>query len=186
MRNQSGQALVEFALVLPLVLLLLLAIISYGLFINADLTIQEAARIGARSAALGNSLGCPGNSATKEQQQGQALTIYGLVDDQINQGFAMSIIQGGSPYPVLSKPGTTPSSNAVIESTDPQDPAQEYVTVTVSYPYRPVVPLPGLLPAHLMLQQSYTMMVETPEPASALVPGPTSGTDQVIEPGGCP
>lgn len=64
MNGRSGQALVEFALILPLLLLVLLAIITYGLFINADVTVQQAARIGARSAALGNLLGCPGDLAS--------------------------------------------------------------------------------------------------------------------------
>ncbi len=186
MNDRRGQALVEFALILPLLLLVLLAIISYGLFINADVTVQQAARIGARSAALGNPLGCPGDLASRQQQQGQPLTIYGLVDDQINLGLNMSIMHNGSAYPVLTTPGTTPPSSAVTESTDPKDPAQEYVTVTVTYPYSPVVPLPGLLPAHLLLHQSYTMMVQTPEPATALMPSASPGTNQVIQPGVCP
>ncbi len=186
MKARSGQALVEFALVLPLLLLLLLGIISYGLYINADVTVQQAARIGARSAALGNALGCPGDSANEQQLKGNPLTIYGLVDDQINLGFNMSVMQNGSAYPVLTIPGSSPPSSSVIETIDPQDPAEEYVTVTVNYPYHPVIPLPGLLPAHLLLHQSYTMMVQTPEPANALAPGSSSSTAQVIQPGGCP
>ncbi|MHB1956957.1 MAG: TadE/TadG family type IV pilus assembly protein, partial [Sulfobacillus sp.] len=39
---KRGQALVETALVLPLVLLLIFGIISYGLYINAVDTVQQA------------------------------------------------------------------------------------------------------------------------------------------------
>ncbi len=54
-KNNRGQALVEFALVVPVLLLLLVAIMELGLVINHYITLTEAAREGARSAALGGS-----------------------------------------------------------------------------------------------------------------------------------
>jgi Flp pilus assembly protein TadG len=47
-RGEEGQSLVEFALVLPLLLLLLLGIIQFGAVFNALITINAAAREGAR------------------------------------------------------------------------------------------------------------------------------------------
>ncbi|RIV22837.1 pilus assembly protein [Alicyclobacillaceae bacterium I2511] len=54
-RRDEGQALIEFALVLPVFLLLLLGIIEFGLIFSKYLTLEEAARNGARSVSLGYS-----------------------------------------------------------------------------------------------------------------------------------
>jgi Flp pilus assembly protein TadG len=51
-RDERGSAAVEFALVLPLLLMLVFGIIDFGRMYNAKITLNEAAREGARSAAL--------------------------------------------------------------------------------------------------------------------------------------
>ena len=51
--QDRGTAAVEFALVLPLLLLVALGIIDFGRAINAQITLTQAAREGARLAALG-------------------------------------------------------------------------------------------------------------------------------------
>jgi Flp pilus assembly protein TadG len=51
--RDRGAAAVEFALVLPLLLLILFAIIDFGRALNAQITLTQAAREGARLAALG-------------------------------------------------------------------------------------------------------------------------------------
>jgi hypothetical protein len=51
--RERGAAAVEFALVLPLLLFLLFALIDGGRALNAQITLTEAARDGARLAALG-------------------------------------------------------------------------------------------------------------------------------------
>jgi Flp pilus assembly protein TadG len=48
----DGQAFVEFALVLPLLALLLMAILQFGLAFHNYLAITDAARVGARAAAV--------------------------------------------------------------------------------------------------------------------------------------
>jgi len=53
-KNNRGQALVEFALVLPVLLLLIVGSMEFGLVINQYMVLAEAAREGARSAAVGN------------------------------------------------------------------------------------------------------------------------------------
>jgi Flp pilus assembly protein TadG len=54
-RADRGAAAVEFALVLPVLLLLLFGIIDFGRMVHAKVTLTEAAREGARTAALRNS-----------------------------------------------------------------------------------------------------------------------------------
>jgi len=51
--NEKGQSLVEFALLLPILLLLLLGIIQFGIIFNGQITVTSAAREGARLAAVG-------------------------------------------------------------------------------------------------------------------------------------
>lgn len=53
LRNPRGQAMVELALVLPLVLLVLFGIMEFGLVFQAYLTVNHVAREGARLAAVG-------------------------------------------------------------------------------------------------------------------------------------
>jgi hypothetical protein len=46
--NEKGQSLVEFAILLPLLLLLLMGILEFGIMLNSYLTINNSAREGAR------------------------------------------------------------------------------------------------------------------------------------------
>jgi len=55
-RDCDGQSMVEFALVIPLVLLLLFGIIEFGRVYSAQLAVDNAARQGARLAAVGASV----------------------------------------------------------------------------------------------------------------------------------
>jgi Flp pilus assembly protein TadG len=51
-QTERGAAAVEFALVLPVLMLLIFGIVDFGRMLNAKITITEAAREGARAAAL--------------------------------------------------------------------------------------------------------------------------------------
>ena len=51
-RDDRGAAAVEFALVLPILILLLFGIVDFGRMLAAKITITEAAREGVRAAAL--------------------------------------------------------------------------------------------------------------------------------------
>ncbi len=55
-RNQKGQAFVEFAIVLPILLLLVFGIIQFGILFNNYLTLTDAVRAGARQAAVSRTL----------------------------------------------------------------------------------------------------------------------------------
>ena len=62
-RNENGQAMVEFALVLPILMALLLGIIQFGIVFNNYITLTDATRAGARKAAVSRFLGDQGASA---------------------------------------------------------------------------------------------------------------------------
>ena len=70
--RDRGAAAVEFALLLPVVLLLLFGIVDFGLALNAQITITQAAREGARLASLGTALA---TVQTKTMAAATGLTI---------------------------------------------------------------------------------------------------------------
>jgi Flp pilus assembly protein TadG len=99
-RHDRGAAAVEFALVLPLLLLLVCGIIDFGRMLNVQLTVSAAAREGARWAALGQSsvaarvaaaapglssapstsvTGCPTTPAVGDNATVVATTTYTLI-----------------------------------------------------------------------------------------------------------
>lgn len=53
LKNQKGQAMVEFALILPILLLLVMGIAEFGMMFNAYLSVQNATREGARIGIVG-------------------------------------------------------------------------------------------------------------------------------------
>src|SRR5215210_6049858 len=52
LRNQRGQAMTEFALVLPILALLLFGVIQFGIVFNNYITLTDATRAGARKATV--------------------------------------------------------------------------------------------------------------------------------------
>ncbi len=60
---EHGQTMVEFALVLPLLAVLLLAIVEFGVVFHDYVTVTDASRVGARKAAVSRFVGDSGWSA---------------------------------------------------------------------------------------------------------------------------
>lgn len=61
--QEDGQALVEFALVLPLLVLVLFAVIQFGIAFNNYVTLTDAVRAGARTASVSRFSSTPGAQA---------------------------------------------------------------------------------------------------------------------------
>jgi Flp pilus assembly protein TadG len=82
-RNQQGQTMTEFALVLPVLALLLFAVIQFGIVFNNYETLTDATRAGARKAAVSRQASNPAaaaetavrNSATDLKQSDLKVTI---------------------------------------------------------------------------------------------------------------
>jgi Flp pilus assembly protein TadG len=92
-QRDRGAAAVEFALLLPLLLLLIFGIVDFGRMLNAKILISEAAREGARAAALAGT--------------GQASARIAIV----TQGMPVSVSISGCP----STPD--PTANATVTIT---------------------------------------------------------------------
>jgi Flp pilus assembly protein TadG len=52
LRDESGQSMVEFALIVPVLCMILFGIIQFGILYNNYLMLADAARVGARKAAV--------------------------------------------------------------------------------------------------------------------------------------
>ena len=131
-RADRGAAAVEFALVVPLLLLLLFGIISYGVMLSFRQTMSQAATEGARAAAVTV-------VATDKQTQG-----YAAVDEALDS-FGVACAAGN-----LLKDGVDVGScdvSAPGECTPAAGADVECVTVALTFDYRdhPIVPsFPGV------------------------------------------
>lgn len=74
--NSRGQSIVEFALVLPLLLTIMLGIINFGLICYNYITVNEAAREGARAVAVS---GKQADAATAVKKVNSNLSVSGVV-----------------------------------------------------------------------------------------------------------
>jgi Flp pilus assembly protein TadG len=70
-KDESGAAAVEFAIVLPVLLLLVFGIIEFGLLFNRYITVTHAAREGVRVAALAGPTVDPLTGKTKGVTAGE-------------------------------------------------------------------------------------------------------------------
>jgi Flp pilus assembly protein TadG len=105
-RSEQGQAAVEFALVVPALIALLLGILQCGIAFSHYLTVTDAARAGARKAVL--------------------LRVGNLTTADVTQA-----VQAATPDLSQAQLGV-----AVSDATDPTfSQAGSTVTVTVTYPY---------------------------------------------------
>ncbi len=64
--RQRGQTMAEFAIVLPLLLLLVLAILQVGIVFNNYVTLTDAVRTGSRQATVGRSVADPVGAAVSK------------------------------------------------------------------------------------------------------------------------
>ncbi len=105
-RNEDGQAMVEFALILPILMAILLGILQFGIIFNNYITLTDATRAGARKAAVSRFLNDNGASAK-------------VAVENSAQGLNQSVLD-----PTIS---VTASPDWLT--------AGNQVTVTASYPY---------------------------------------------------
>ena len=92
----------EFALVLPILALLLFGVIQFGLVFNNYLTLTDAVRAGARKAAVGRHLADPPGSATAAVRNA-----------------ATDLKQSDLNVSVSVNPGWTPGAEATVEADYP-------------------------------------------------------------------
>lgn len=98
-KHEGGQALVELALVLPILLLLAFGVVAVGRVTEAQMGVSAVAREAARAAALAND---PGQAAADGMARGQQVaTGYSLGDGSLQ----LTVNAGG-----FSRGGTVQAS----------------------------------------------------------------------------
>ena len=144
-RGGRGQSLVEFALTLPILMILIFGIIDFGMGLRSYISLTNATREGARFAAVGNIAGayptdCDGSTST---------TVIGRVCVAM-EGLNLSDLQ------VVS-----------VSYPDGQEPGNQ-VVVSAQYTYNYITPLGdiadffsgGTFPDMLSLSTSTDMRLE--------------------------
>lgn len=87
-KGEAGQATVEFALITPALILILVAIVQFGIMLSQYITVTDSARIGAQALALGRGLSNPCDPAvTAAINAGSSIN---LTSSNITPSFATS------------------------------------------------------------------------------------------------
>jgi len=92
-KEERGQAMTEFALVLPIIALLLFGVIQFGITFNNYLTLTDAVRAGARKGAVARHL-TTNREAAVEQAVTDAATDLNLSDLDVTVGVSPGWEQG--------------------------------------------------------------------------------------------
>ncbi|HWC98100.1 MAG TPA: TadE/TadG family type IV pilus assembly protein [Candidatus Sulfopaludibacter sp.] len=143
-RRTSGNALIEFALVIPLLFLLIANVVNFGGMLNAWITVTHAAKNGAQYLMMGGStLGA--TSATKAQV---AALVAADLKNLPNSATAGTVIvctnNNGSISSTFTNAGGSAACSSVTGAINPSDPEPTlYIVgaVDVTYTYTPIVSL---------------------------------------------
>jgi len=126
--RRVGQALVEFALIVPLVFLLAVNTVNFGGFIFAWITVANASRAGAQYMVMSSASPGPPTPATLAQ-------ITALVASDVTS------LMNRSSVVVAICVNNTAAATGCTTLFDPEAPAYTLATVDVTYTYKPLIPL---------------------------------------------
>ncbi len=147
---RNGQTLAEFALVLPVLLLLIFGIIEFGRIVYIYNTLSDAARQGARVAAVNQRLSGSGSKCDPL--------------DRVSWTIVACIQQTAVSLP-LTYSANSPNSNIKIVPIGTSC-AQRVLNppciykVTVTYPYQPITPIISEIVGTITMSSTSQMPVE--------------------------
>jgi Flp pilus assembly protein TadG len=151
----AGQALVEFALVFPIIILLIFGTIDVGRAVFAANTLSNAARQAARVAAV-NQMDPPGPweceaSRPIEDPTDPHWTFRGCA---IAAGSSIGVTDADVTFTVTTPPGTTLQCSPVVVNVGC------LFGVTVTNQFAPITPLAGVVIGNLTLTSTSEVPVE--------------------------
>jgi Flp pilus assembly protein TadG len=127
-RGDNGQTLAEFAIILPVLFLIIFGLVDMARAMQSYVTIQEAARDGARYAVTGR-IDCTGPAVQSREN-----CIAQMVEDrtyQLNDADTITTVFRHWDYPLYADPAI---ENDAGEQCDA-------VEVEVTYVYEPITPI---------------------------------------------
>ena len=111
-KNEQGQAVTEFALILPVLALLLFAVIQFGIAFNNYITVTDAVRVGARKAAVSRQAADPTGTTI-----GQVRSAASDLDQaQLNVSVTTDWVQGSDVTVQASYPYSISLLGVVVQS----------------------------------------------------------------------
>jgi Flp pilus assembly protein TadG len=141
-RDQRGAVAVEFALIMPVLCLLVFGIIEFGFMLNRDMIVGNASRDGARAASLGDT---------------QALIKSGIAAELAASGIPTTPATGTTITVTCKKPNGTACSTAY----DTDAISGSTAIINVSYKHTLITPfISSILGDVVTLGQSTQMRVE--------------------------
>jgi hypothetical protein len=160
--GERGQALVEFALILPIFLLLIFGIIDLGRFVITDHILSQAAREAARQAAVEASwVGSTSTSCGKVEGPVCPADVTTLRNDAIAAANRMVAGLGGSITDLnisCDSPGNEPTGLWTGNSCNSKTSGNE-VSIRVVYLYQPITPVIGALVGNVVRHGAATMVI---------------------------
>jgi hypothetical protein len=119
-RADRGQSLAEFAIVAPILLILVFGIIDFGLGLRAYISVSSATREGARYAAVGNTAGTFSSGGSGECNGSSSSTVVGKTCSTLKGLNLDNIEEVTVSYP----DGKAPGESVIVE----MDYRYEYIT----------------------------------------------------------
>jgi Flp pilus assembly protein TadG len=123
LREQQGQTMTEFALVLPLLVLLLFGVIQFGIAFNNYITLTDAVRAGARKAAVSANTEDPEAAAEEQVRQ----SAVGLKEDELDVSVSSTWEHGEDVTVTATYPYSISLLGIVVSSGDLESEATERV-----------------------------------------------------------
>jgi Flp pilus assembly protein TadG len=157
-RQWAGQSLPEFALILPVLLLLLFGIVDLGRGVFAYNTIQNAANLGVRVAAV-NQIETSPDCDQRRPIENPADPHWSIKTCAANAATGLGVQTSDVTVTYAAPPG-----NAVLVCSPPTGSPTLQVgciaTVTVTYTFRAATPIVGNLVGPVTLSSTSEMPVE--------------------------
>lgn len=138
-RRERGAAAVEFAILVPVLCLLLFGIIAYGMMLSFRQNLSQAAAEGARAAAVAPR-NPPDASYAPDAQAAAAIA------DALGDGYACSDGRLLKDATQVGDCTISPSSGCAAAATAPASPCTYTVSLAYRYKDHPVIPNPPLVP----------------------------------------
>jgi Flp pilus assembly protein TadG len=159
-RGPSGQALVEFALVIPIFFFLLFGLIDMGRFVYLNSTLSQAAREAARVAAVEASwIGSADASCGATAGPVCPANVAALRTDMLVGANRMMAPFGSIAAADLYTSCASAAPSPVVTQTCANGAINSLASVRVVMVFRPITPLIGQLFSSITSQASATMVI---------------------------